>query len=506
MKFRSLTSRLILTVICIEAMLAACITLVAIDYQRRESIRAFDVMLHGRADSVLGAVQDAEDPADNVMLDKTSISVPSEDVYEVGEENGHFIGSSDAVRGTVSSQLHATEDRDGPLRDDGEAHRIRLGEKRYRAIVQHRVRLIDPDEPGTGVNGKGTLHHLVIYYASPSKPVHDAFWHSVRFFALTDTLALLLSIAIVTPLIRRGLRPLDALAAQAALVSPRAWTFKAPPAAYELHELAPLASALDTALKGLERAFQQQRTFVNDAAHELKTALTLLKSSLQLLTLRDRTKIEYQNGIESCLADCGRMEELVQRMLLLARVEQKLPNTQFAKAGQVYLPDVIRQTSTQLESAAALRRVSLQIEILDEPSISLAEEDCAILFTNLLMNAIQHSSADSTVVVQLLPLNNLQTQLAVIDQGEGISPDHLPLVFERFYRTDASRSRDTGGTGLGLAICKAIVESKGGTIEIQSELTRGTTVRVILPAHRIGKAPSRETLSEYPAVPAARRP
>ena len=486
MKFNSLTSRLILTVIFIEAALALFISLAAIDYQRRESIKAFDIMLHGRVDSVLGSVQDAEDVGDNVLLDKTSMTIPPQDIYEVREESGRFIGSSGRSQDELSSHLSTAQHPDESLNDDGRPHRLMIGDRHYRAIVQHGLRLIDPDEPGNGANGKGTLHRIVIYYASPSWPVHHAVWHAVRFFAVADVLALLLSIAGVSILIRRGLRPLGALATQAALVSPQAWKFNAPASAYELRELQPLASALDAALQGLERAFQQQRTFVNDAAHELKTAVTVLKSSLQLLTLRERTKGEYQAGIESCLADCGRMEDLVQRMLLLARVEQA---NQGAVSGAASLPIavVVRQIATALESTASLKHIELKLDLADDRVTFVSEEDCVVLVTNLLMNAIQHSHAGSTIILQLRPTNESQTQLTIIDNGDGIAPEHLPFLFERFYRTDASRSRDTGGTGLGLAICKAIAEANGGSILIESQLSLGTTVTLVLPAEKSSK-------------------
>jgi signal transduction histidine kinase len=479
MKFRSLTRHLIVIVLCVEVGLALCVTMAAIYYQRRESLRAFDIMLHGRADSVLGSVQDAEDTADNVLLDKTSIDVPSRDLYEVREENGRFLGSSGGSD-QISSRLRSRENPEGSLRDDGEAHNLRLADRRYRAIVLHGVRLIDVDEPGTAPGGKGTLHHVVIYYASPTWPVHAAVWRAARFFLIADVLALLLSGAFVALLIRSSLRPLDALASQAALLSPQSWAFKAPESAYDVTELAPLASALDTALHGLKRAFEQQRTFVNDAAHELKTAVTVLKSSLQLLSFRDRTKDQYLAGIEGCLADCGRMEDLVQRMLLLARIEHTDSSSKPLDSWDISTAQILRQVVDQVESAATLRRIALRTEITGDRPARMAAEDCATLMINILMNAIQHSPAGSTIVARLIPESDSHMRFTVIDQGEGIASEHLPLIFQKFYRADASRSRHTGGTGLGLAICKAIVESSGDTIQIESELGKGTTVTVVV--------------------------
>jgi signal transduction histidine kinase len=484
MKFRSLTSRLIATVLCIEIALTLFVTMAAIYYQRRESLIAFDVMLRGRADAVLGSVQDAEDAADNVLLDKSSIDVPTREIYDVREENGRFLGSSNGVQDPLSSHLRNAQHPRARLKDDGEAHNLYLDNERVRAMVLHGTRLIDPDESGTAQGGKGTLHHVVIFYAAPTRPVSDAVWRAARFFLLADVLALLLSVAAVALLMRRSLRPLDALATQASLLTPQLISFQAPQSAYELSELAPLALALDTALQSVKRAFDQQRNFVNDAAHELKTAVTVLKSSLQLIAFRDRNR-EGANGrhlaeIEGCLSDCARMEDLVQRMLLLARVEQAETSLAGAASG-VSFAESLEQVLMNLESAASLRGVVLRAEIADLRPTGMAEEDCTTLLTNLAMNAIQHSSAESIVVARVTAESESKTRLTIIDHGDGIAAEHLPFIFERFYRTDASRSRDTGGTGLGLAICKAIVESHDGSIEIESTPTDGTTVHVILP-------------------------
>ncbi len=482
MRFGSLTGRLIATMLCIEVVLATCVTMAALYYEHREILHAFDIMLQGRADSVLGSVQDAEDASDNVLLDKSSMQIPDRDMYEVREESGRFLASSSQQQDELSSLLKDNAGQALPSDWQREAHNVKLGRQHYRAIVIHGLRLIDPDEPGTAAGGKGTLHHIVIYYAAPTRPIREAVWRAARFFLFADAIALLLSVAAVAFLVRRGLRPLDALAVQATMLSPRSWNFQAPQSAYNLSELAPLASALDVALKGLNQAYENQRTFVNDAAHELKTALTVLKSSLQLLSFRDRTKSEYVTGIEGCLSDCGRMEELVQRMLLLARLEQSAPRQLQAPLSHIAMGGIVRQVLAHFESAASLRRIVLSSKISDERDVEISPEDAFTLLSNLVMNALQHSPAGSTITVRCAMEDTSSMRITITDEGDGIAPEHLPRVFERFYRTDASRSRDTGGTGLGLAICKAIVESRGGSIQIDSMPGAGTTVTLIMPA------------------------
>ncbi len=126
-----------------------------------------------------------------------------------------------------------------------------------------------------------------------------------------------------------------------------------------IRELAPLTVALETVLVGLEQSFMQQRRFVSDAAHELKTAVAVLKSSLQLLTLKQRTALEYEHGIERCQLDCDRMEDAVAKMLTLARVETKTESLQPNVATD--LADTLRQVSEQFESMAELKHLSILV-------------------------------------------------------------------------------------------------------------------------------------------------
>ncbi len=463
----SLTGRLIAATLVVEVALCLFVTMAALYYQHNESLRAFDVMLRGRADSVLGSVQDAEDAGNDVMLDKTTLDVPGGDLYVVREEEGHLLGGE----GVGGDELR---DR---LRDDQLVHNFKLRGIRYRGMVLHGSRLIDTE------HAPGVLRKVVISYASPVKPVWAAVKREARFFVLADVIALLLSCAAVAWLIRRNLRPLDELAARAATITSRSWSFQAPASAYGLREVAPLASALDVALQGLARAFQQQRTFVSDAAHELKTAVTVLKSSLQLLTFRERSRDEYQQGIELCLSDTGRMEELVQRMLTLARLEHS--DGARSRTSACSLAEALRLVMAQVESAAAIRRVRMVEEIADEGSVGLSAEDASTLLMNLVINAIQHSHTGSRIALRLFREEG-KVVFSLSDQGDGIAAEHLPFVFERFYRADASRSRETGGTGLGLSICKAIVDGAAGAISIESVVDVGTTVTVRLPAVSVG--------------------
>lgn len=267
----------------------------------------------------------------------------------------------------------------------------------------------------------------------------------------------------------------------------------------ETRELAPLASALTAAMQRLEGSFAQQRRFVSDAAHELKTAVAVVKSSLQLLSMRQRTPEEYEAGVEVSLMDCERIEEIVARMLTLARAEHL--STAEHVSGTADLDEAVITTAQQFQSMAEVRSVTLTLAAHEPALVPLSSEECSLLCSNLLLNALQHSPPRSEVRMMLQPEADW-VALRIEDQGDGIDPALLPHVFERFSRGDPSRSRNTGGTGLGLAICKAIVDRAGGTIALQSEPGRGTTAVVRLPRTALPAvpAPVEASLQETPSA------
>jgi signal transduction histidine kinase len=279
-------------------------------------------------------------------------------------------------------------------------------------------------------------------------------------------------------LLNRGLAPLRDLAAAASVVSVDSWEFAPSEGARAIRELAPLTGALETVLHGLKRSFQQQHQFVSDAAHELKTAVAVAKSSVQLLTMRHRTAVEYEAGLERCQADCERMEEIVAKMLTLARVESQEESKPTAHATR--LLDCVYAAGEQLATVAQGKGMRLTLSGDDTAVVDMAAEQLQLLCSNLILNALQHS-VDGSEVRAVVQIGRHSVELRVEDDGSGIEPEMLPHVFDRFYRSDPSRSRKTGGTGLGLAICKAIATRARGNIEIASDLGQGTVVTVHFP-------------------------
>jgi signal transduction histidine kinase len=170
-------------------------------------------------------------------------------------------------------------------------------------------------------------------------------------------------------------------------------------------------------------------------------------------------------------------------MLTLAREESARDATGDTQATD--LAECARESVRLLETLTALRGVQVTLVEPDaavgRSRVAVAEEDCLLLVENLLTNAVQHSAPGSVVELRIT-VEGPEMVLEVEDHGDGIDAEALPHVFDRFYRGDPSRTRNTGGTGLGLAICKAIAEKAGGSIVLESQRNQGTTATVRMPA------------------------
>jgi signal transduction histidine kinase len=256
--------------------------------------------------------------------------------------------------------------------------------------------------------------------------------------------------------------------------------FQAPQAAKETRELRPLSLALESALARLDQSFRQQKRLTSDAAHELKTDVAIAKSSLQLLAMRPRSVEEYQQGLERCIEDNSRLEKTVQQMLTLARVEYGETTLADSERTRCVIRECVEKSIQQSQAFAQLRQVNVILDTSADAVVGIEERDGLLLCSNLLLNALQHSPAGSTVRLSLGAEEQAMV-LTVRDEGSGIDVGDLAHIFEPFYRGDASRDRKSGGTGLGLSICKAICERAGGSIAIVNGTGGGAVATVRLP-------------------------
>jgi heavy metal sensor kinase len=275
-------------------------------------------------------------------------------------------------------------------------------------------------------------------------------------------------------LVSRAIKPISSISATAVKISAGDLSQRINVAEAE-SELGQLAAVLNSTFARLESAFAQQKQFASDAAHELRTPVSVILTQTQTALNRERDAASYKQTVEACQRAAQRMRKLIESLLALARFD----------AGQEVLKRLPFDFSKTVSDCAELvqpladeRGVKISIEA--EPIEIIGDsERIAQVVTNLLTNAIQYNNSDGEVRAKLKSQNGLAV-LTVADTGQGIAAEDLPRVFGRFFRADQSRT-GAGNAGLGLAISKAIIEAHGGTIEVASEENIGTTFTVRLP-------------------------
>ncbi|HTU91121.1 MAG TPA: ATP-binding protein [Gemmataceae bacterium] len=245
-------------------------------------------------------------------------------------------------------------------------------------------------------------------------------------------------------------------------------------------ELDQLSATLNGMLDRLASHLEQQRTFVANAAHELRSPLTAMRTTLEVALERERSPAEYRELYADLIEECTSLGNLIKHLLLLAEGDAGLLHAD----GEVRLDELVQRSADMFQGIAEQRGVSLRVHL---PQAVVIRGNCVHLrevIHNLLDNALKFTPEGGSVSVELNAApGSPQAQLSVRDTGEGIPPEDLPKVFQRFYRADKSRQRtQAGGSGLGLSICQAVVHAYGGQISIASTLGKGTTVTVALPA------------------------
>jgi signal transduction histidine kinase len=468
----SLTRRIIVAVATCQLLLAFGLTLVAVLYARAQLRGSFDSALEGDARSALALVRYTETRPPVLMFDAKLLPPSADqthpDLFEIRAADGHLIARSNGWPDVPAGLARA----DGPTFD------FTLAGAPYRAVLLRNVQVLDSENEG---DDDGPPARVTVIYAESLVQSYAGLTRLAVYVGLTSVLLLVITNAFAIFSIRRGLDPLHELAERAGAISVHNWDFRPSTGAWLARELAPLASAIETVLARLQESFRQQRDFTNDAAHELKTSVAIVKSTVQSLLHRPRTQREYEIGLEGVLEDCGRLEDLLARMLRLARVEQLTENGTPREMATTELTSTCEAAIERMRTLAAERNVSLEFEGPVAVSIRADPEDLELIWLNLLENAVQYSPPGSAVKIRVQPNGGRMTEVSVSDSGPGIPVSELPHIFERFHRGDPSRARSTGGFGLGLAICKALVGAYGGRIEAVNLPGHGTQVRVHLP-------------------------
>ena len=242
-------------------------------------------------------------------------------------------------------------------------------------------------------------------------------------------------------------------------------------------ELSALAGTFNEMLDRLEESFGRLSRFSADIAHELRTPVNNLRGEAEVTLGKPRSPEEYREALGSCLEECGRLARLIDSLLFLSRAES--PEVLIARE-RVAVGRELRAVREFYEAAAAEAGITLTVDAPDDIAADLDRTLFQRATSNLVANALAYTSRGGVVRISATT-DGTAVRVKVSDTGCGISTEHLSHVFDRFYRVDRARSTASGGLGLGLAIVKSIAALHGGSIEITSELGRGTCVTLVFP-------------------------
>jgi signal transduction histidine kinase len=276
-------------------------------------------------------------------------------------------------------------------------------------------------------------------------------------------------------------RPIDIIAQTAQSIVSAADLERRVPVPSAQDELQRLTLTINDLLDRLQALFNAQRRFLADASHELRTPLAAMKGNIDILqrgAVRDKVLLE--ESLYDMRHETDRLIRLVNDLLMLAKNE----TTESMRLEIVDLTSLVLEVVRELRPLAQQQRVELRLDVHDVVMLNGDRDRLKQALLNLCMNALQHTPAEGNVTCALVRSGEM-VQVHIRDTGVGIAPEDLPHIFERFYRADRSRTRQTHvtstGAGLGLAIVKYIVEAHGGSVTVESTVRVGTVFHVVLP-------------------------
>jgi len=333
--------------------------------------------------------------------------------------------------------------------------------------------------PFSGPGGWNELVQLGVLVA----PIKAIALRQLFIFIFLGVLALLGGLTLYLPVLRRTLKPLDQMVKTVEEINAGNLDHRFP-ASLGQTEIDRLAASFNGMLERLESSFEsereakeQMRRFIADASHELRTPLTSIHGFLEVL-LRGAAERPEQlyPALNSMLGESKRMKKLVEDLLMLA----KLDRTPVVQRSNIQLDALISEMEPHLRILAGERSVHFHIE---QQIHAMCDSDkIKQVVLNLFHNAVQHTDPKSGKVSVTLSNRNSRAVITVEDNGAGIASKHLSHIFDRFYRSDTSRSRKHGGFGLGLSITQSIMSAHGGEIRVKSQQGQGSTFEIYLPA------------------------
>lgn len=445
----SLRLRLVCLVLGCELLVMVLAGTILFRHLTSQLVASFDGGLQSNAEA-LASLLEFDDELGQLELEFSDevmarFSKPaSPDLFVVFGTDGEVIEASRALTDRPPWAQASSEPRTGDFLHAG---------VRYRGTVLPATVETEEDSTANGLP-------VTVFFAASRGELDRRLADSEIYAATLALTALLLSAAGVWWATGRGLTPIAQLAEKARSISETDLDHRFPIASFP-PELQPLARDFNGLLARLEEAFERERRFSADAAHELRTPVASLKAGIQSAQLRTDSDEVGNEVLEDLLAETERLESLCQSLLDLAAAE-RAPGDETGLDPRD-LESAVRAIADEIAEKSH-REVLVVARVEDEaPMAATSPTTIRRILTNLVENALLHAGKDAEVTVTLV-LTRDELALSVADNGPGIPPDALPRLFERFFRADKHRARSAGGAGLGLAICRTLARSEGGDL------------------------------------------
>ncbi len=341
----------------------------------------------------------------------------------------------------------------------------------------------DPDDEERDVidrtteDGDVAIPQVTLVLARHTEPIDKALARLLVRLALVGMLTMLVSIAVLSLVIHRSLRPLNQLAGRIGLLDEKNLSSglagRAGP-----REVQPIIDQLNHLLNRLTRAFERERSFSADMAHELRTPLSGLRSIIDVVLSKPRPGEDYREGLEECLEITLQMQEMVSRLLYQARLESGQVDLQ---PEPLQINTLIRTTWATLEGRAAQRGLEVEWSLGENDTLITDLSLFSLVIQNIIGNAVEHADQEGRVRIAT-SFNGTTPYIEVSNSGSTLPANAVDQVFDRFWRGDRSRSSARGHSGLGLTLVRRAVSMMGGEVAATSVEGGDFVIRVTIPA------------------------